>query len=125
MSKEALFLYGMSAVAFLFAAINMIWILAMRKKTAVTTATVVSVKTISPESMKRLNSKWAQVSYKVGKKNYTPVCRIQVPMTAQIGSRVSVRYDKNQPEKLYAFSGKRMAAGLLTGIFCIILAHVV
>lgn len=125
MSNEALFLYGMSAAAFLFAAINMILILAMRKKTAVTTATVVSVKTISPESMKKLNSKWAQVSYKVGKRNYTPVCRIQVPMTAQIGSRVPVRYDKNQPEKLYAFSGKRMAAGLLTGIFCIILAHVV
>lgn len=125
MGKEALFLYIISAAAFLFAAINMIWILIKRKKTAVTTATVVSVKTVSPERVKRLNSKWAQVSYKVGQRNYTSLSRIQVPMAAQIGSRVSVRYDKNQPEKLYMFSGRRVAAGLLVGIFCVILAQIV
>ena len=39
-------------------------------------------------------------------------------MTPQVGSFVHVRYDKQEPEKLYAFSLGRMAVAFLVAVVC-------
>ena len=122
MEKEIMFLYGTAFLSFAFAAVNGVLFWWKCGRTGKTTATVVSYKTVSAESMKRLNSKWAQVSYKVNQKVYNPTQRIQVPMTAVIGSKITVRYDREQPRKLYCFSVKRIVAGGAIGIICLAIA---
>lgn len=120
MEGEVIFLYGASALALGFAGINGFFMVTRRGRTARTTATVVSFTTVIPERVKRCNGKWAQVSYKVGSKVYTPSQRIQIPMSAVIGSKVTVRYDREAPQKLYTFSGKRIIAGTFMGILLLL-----
>lgn len=121
MEGEVIFFYAVSALALGFAGINGLFMVTRRGRTARTTATVVSFTTVCPERVKRGNGKWAQVSYKVGSKVYTPTQRIQVPMSAVIGSKVTVRYDRITPQKLYSFSGKRIMTGAVIGIICLVL----
>lgn len=93
MSNEAIFLYVLSIAAVCFGLVNIVQFLLKYNKTAQTVGTIISIKTLNPETAKARNSKWATVSYKVNDKIYQSQNRIQVPMTSQIGSTVKVRYD--------------------------------
>lgn len=115
MSNEAIFLYVISMAA-VFGVVNAVQLILKRNKTAQTVGTIISVKTINPETARNRNSKWATVSYKVGGKIYRSINRIQVPMTSQIGSTVKVRYDKSAPEKLYSFSAIRIIVSFLIAV---------
>lgn len=135
-----MFLSVLACAAFLFAAVNLAAILVKCRKTGVTRATVVSVKTIYPERGKttdnncyqqkaaygnnRFNSKWVRLSYEVDGKKYTSDSRIQAPMAMQIGSRMRVRYDRVSPQKVYSFSWKRTAVGVVIGSVCLLLSFV-
>ena len=77
-----------------------------------------SIKMPNPETARTRNSKWAVVSYEVDGRLVQSGNRIQVPMTSQVGSFVHVRYDKQEPEKLYAFSLGRMAVAFLVAVVC-------
>ena len=116
MSNEAIFLYVISMAAAVFGVVNAVQLILKRNKTAQTVGTIISVKTINPETARNRNSKWATVSYKVGGKIYQSINRIQVPMTSQIGSTVKVRYDKSAPEKLYSFSAIRIIVSFLIAV---------
>lgn len=122
MEKEVIFLYGAAVLAFGFSAVNGIILAMMQKKTGRTEAMVVSCKTVCPERCKRFNSKWAQVSYRVNHKMYTSSQYIQVPMAAVTGSKVTVRYNKEQPHKLYHFSIKRVWIGSMVGMIFLLAA---
>jgi len=76
----------------------------------------------NPETAKARNSKWAKVSYNVNGKSYQSANRIQVSMTSQIGTPVTVRYDIFNPEKLYSFSVSRIIVSLIIATVCIIVA---
>lgn len=116
MSNEAIFLYVISMAATVFGVVNAVQLILKRNKTAQTVGTIISIKTINPETARNRNSKWATVSYKVGGKIYQSINRIQVPMTSQIGSTVKVRYDKSAPEKLYSFSAIRIIVPFLIAV---------
>lgn len=93
MKNDIVFLYIIVAIALCFALVNCIQFLLKRKKTAQTVGTIISIKTVNPETTKFRNSKWATISYRVNGKTYQSQNRIQVPMASQIGTTVTVRYD--------------------------------
>lgn len=104
MTGDIIFLYLIAVVSLAFAIFNGICFLIKRNRTAQTVGTIISITSPNPETEKARNSKWAKVSYKVDGRNVTSKNRVQVPMTAEIGSSVTIRYDIEQPDKLYSFS---------------------
>ena len=122
MNNEVIFLYVVSIAAICFGLVNVVQFLLKRNKTAQTVGTIISVKTLNPETAKTRNSKWATVSYKVNDKIYQSLNRIQVPMISQIGSTVRVRYDKSTPEKLYSFSIIRIIMSFIVAAICFLMA---
>lgn len=122
MDNDTIFLYIIAAISFLFALYNCILLAIKRNKTAQTQGTIISISMPNPETAKARNSKWAKVSYTISEKNYTSKNRIQVPMSAQVGTPIMVRYDVSQPHKLYSFSGVRVFIALFIAIVCVITA---
>ena len=122
MKNDTVFLYIIVTIALCFALVNCIQFLLKRNKTAQTVGTIISIKTVNPETTKFRNSKWATFSYKVKGKTYQSQNRIQVPMASQVGTTISVRYDINHPEKLYSFSVSRIVVSFLIAVVCAALA---
>lgn len=118
MKNDTFLLYIIAIIALCFGLINGIQFLLKRNKTAKTVGTIVSIKTVNPENSKYRNSKWAIFSYKVNGKTYRSQNRIQVSMASQIGTSATVRYDTDNPEKLYSFSALRIVASLLISGGC-------
>ncbi len=119
MDNEKIFLCVIAALALAFAIFNGICMAYMYNRSACTKGTVVTLMSPSPERVRRCNSKWAQVSYKVDGRTYTSRNRVQVPMWAQVGTPVTVRYDIKQPENLYHFSVLKILAGTIIALVCI------
>ncbi|OUP22479.1 hypothetical protein B5F29_01710 [Lachnoclostridium sp. An196] len=119
MNHEKMFLCVIAALSLAFAIYNGISMACMYHRSACTKGTVVTLMSPGPERVKRCNSKWAQVSYKVDGRTYTSRNRVQVPMWAQVGTPVTVRYDIKQPENLYHFSALRILAGTIIALVCI------
>lgn len=122
MDKNSIFLFAVAGIALGFGLANGISFLLKGNRTAKTTGTIISVKTTLPERTKFRNAKWATVSYKVNGKTYQSRNRIQVPMASQIGSTVTVRYDRQNPHQLYSFSVSRIVVSVLIAAVCIGLA---
>lgn len=122
MNTDTIFLYIIAALALCFALINCIQFIMKRNKTAQTVGTIISIKTVNPETTNFRNSKWAIVSYNVNGKIYQSQNHIQVSMASQIGTPVNVRYDMVNPEKLYSFSVLRIVVSLLVVAICIVAA---
>ena len=114
MDRDTIFLYVIAVIASCFGLINCIQFFLKGNKTAQTVGTIISFKTINPE-----NSKWATVSYKVNGRTYQSQNCIQVPMASQIGTTITVRYDTQNPEKLYSFSILRIIVSLIVAAICI------
>lgn len=117
-----MFLYLIAAASLIFSAYNGFCYFLKQNKTAQTTGTIISITSPNPETAKARNSKWAKVSYKVNDRKYTSQNRVQVPMTAQVGSLVKVRYDLKQPERLYSFSLVRSVVGFCISAICVVAA---
>ena len=62
MNNEKIFLYMISAAALGFCLFNILQFLLNYNKTAQTVGTIISIKTLGPETSKFRNSKWAVVS---------------------------------------------------------------
>jgi hypothetical protein len=120
--RDTIFLYIIAGIALCFGMANCIQFLLKRNRTAQTVGTITSIKMPNPETAKARNSKWAIVSYKVNGKNYQSQNRIQVSMSCQIGTPVTVRYDTQTPEKLYSFSILRIVVSFLVAAICIVAA---
>ena len=103
MKNDTIFLYLIASVSFLFALYNALAFWAKRNMTGKTTGTINSITSPNPETAKTRNSKWAKVTYRVDGKIYVSGNRIQVPLTAQVGNSVTVRYDLQHPERLYSY----------------------
>lgn len=122
MKRDVIVLYIIAGVSFSFALFQCICFVIKRGKTMKTNGTIVSIKSTNPANEKWRNAKLAKVSYMVDGKNIVSKNRIQVPLASEIGTTLIIRYDRNQPERIYSYSVKRMIAGFLIGIGSIIIA---
>ena len=120
--RETVFLYIIAILALGFGLVNFIQFLMKRGQTAQTVGTILSIKNTNPQNPKYRNSKWATVTYKVNGKTYQSQNRIQVPIAAQVGTTIPIRYDINHPEKLYSFSVSRIVVSFLIAVVCAALA---
>ena len=120
MSGDIVFLYCIAVISFVFALFNCVLLVVKRNNTAKTVGTIISIKMPNPESCKFRNSKWAIVSYKVNGRTYQSQNRIQVPLEAQIGTTVTIRYDEREPGKLYSFSILRVVVSFVITAICIL-----
>ena len=120
MKNDTIFLYLIASVSFLFALYNALAFWAKRNITGKTTGTINSITSPNPETAKTRNSKWAKVTYRVDGKTYVSGNRIQVPLTAQVGNSVTVRYDLQHPERLYSYSLARILVSLFVTAVCIV-----
>ena len=68
--------------------------------------------------MRFRNSKWAKIAYKVNGKRYVSYNRIQIPMSAEVGTKITIRYDALQPDMLYSFSWKKIGIALAVAAVC-------
>ncbi|WP_102400791.1 hypothetical protein [Haloimpatiens massiliensis] len=82
-------------------------------------ATIIDTKTIVPETMKKNNSKWATVSFRVNRKEYVPSNRIQVSMNASVGDQIKIAYYKENPSELFTSSLKKASIFFMIGVLCI------
>lgn len=71
---------------------------------------IVDINTAVPETMKKNNSKWAVIRIEIDNKEYYSNL-IQVPMEMNVGDKIEVKYDKNDPSKMCL--SKRNGTGLM------------
>lgn len=121
MNNELIFLTIITIIVLGFCIVNVVSYLINKNHTKEAEGTVISVKMPNPTTEKMRNSKWAIVTYKVAGKNYTSQNRIQIPMSAEVGSHIPVHYNTKQPEMLYQFSAKRIAVSALIFIICVLI----
>ena len=119
MERDVIVLYIIAGVSFSFALFNCILFALKHGKTAKTNGTIVSIKSTNE---KWRNAKLAEISYRVNDRNIVSKNRIQVPLTSKIGTPITVRYDRNQPERIYSYSAKRIITGFLIGIGSVLIA---
>lgn len=122
MERDVIVLYIIAGVSFSFALFNCISFVIKRGKTVKTKGTIVSIKSTNPANEKWRNAKLANVSYLVDGKNIVSKNRLQVPLASEIGTTLTIRYDRNRPERIYGYSVKRMMAGFLIGMGSMIIA---
>lgn len=122
MERDIIVLYIIAGIAFSFALFNCILFAIKHGKTAKTNGTIVSIKSTNPTNEKWRNAKLAEISYQVNDRNIVSKNRIQVPSTFMIGTPITVRYDRNQPERIYSYSAKRIITGFLIGIGSVLIA---
>ncbi|GAB6110138.1 DUF3592 domain-containing protein [Fusibacter bizertensis] len=119
MEYEVVFLYIIAVCCAIFAIFNAVALALAHGKIAKTMGTIVQIQTAVPDTMKKNNSKWATVSYQVGERTYVSQNRVQVSMSSKVGEQVLVRYDINQPSKLYSYSISKILIALLISAVCI------
>lgn len=122
MERDVMFLYLIAGISFAFAVVNCILFVVKRGKTMQTEGTIISIKSTNPTNENWRNAKLAEVSYFVNGKNVISKNRLQVPLSALVGTHITVRYDRKQPEKIYSYSGKRIVIGFLVSIGSVLVA---
>ena len=122
MERDVIFLYLIAGMSFAFALFNSVLLAAKHGKTRRTDGTIVSIKSTNPTNENWRNAKLAEVSYLVNGRRIVSKNRIQVPLSSNVGTHVTVRYDRNQPEKIYSYSVKRILIGLLISMGSVLIA---
>lgn len=122
MYDDTLFLYIIAALAVAYAIGNAYGLFVKRARTSVAEGTVYSIWTPNSKTIRFRNSKWAKIAYKVGKKQYISYNRIQIPMSAQVGTKITVRYDTLRPDMLYHFSWTKIGIAAAVAVICLVIA---
>lgn len=122
MERDVIVLYMIAGISFSFALINCILFAIKHGKTMKTVGTVISIKSTNPANEKWRNAKLAKISYQVNGRNIVSENRIQVPLASVVGTSITIRYDKKQPERIYSYSAKRIIVGFLIGIGSVLIA---
>lgn len=91
-----------------------------KNKTKTVDANVIYSAYAFPKGSK-YNSKWATVSYFVQGKRYVSKRKIQVPLTADIGSIIKIRYYEANPNKIAEFSPKKFYISFIIGVLFFII----
>lgn len=73
----------------------------MLKKTKEIVASIVVFETVLPDNVLFVNSKLATLAYEIEGKVYNSENTIQVPMTYDLGDKLTVDYDCEKPTKVY------------------------
>ncbi|WMJ79108.1 hypothetical protein RBU49_09405 [Clostridium sp. MB40-C1] len=121
-NAQAILIFGVAAAScIVYSIYQCVSFMRNKDKISYTIATIIDTNTLAPETMKKNNSKWAIVSFRVEGKEYVSSNRIQVPMNASIGDQIKIAYYKDNPRELFTPSLKKSGIFFVIGILCIVL----
>lgn len=123
MRIESILFYIASAILGVISIIEGVSLEKTKGKIGIAKGRILSVHCLCNEAMKVYNSKWATISYFVNGKEYISENRIQVPMSADIGDYIEVKYLIDQPKILYSRSYKRFGILLFASAICILIGY--
>ncbi|MEW9094843.1 MAG: DUF3592 domain-containing protein [Clostridiaceae bacterium] len=116
----AISLFSMAAaISIVYSAYQFISFMLNKNRINYTMATIVDTKTAFPETMKKNNSTWAMVRFRVNEKEYVSSSWIQVSMNASVGDQIRVAYFKDDPSEIFTPSLNKAVIFFLIGIGCI------
>lgn len=101
------FIIMIGVLALLYSAQQFTMFIINKNKIAYTDGIIVKLNTAVPETMKKNNSKWAIVSYKVDGKEIISENKIQVSMNSNLGDSLKIAYYVDNPSKLFTATLKK------------------
>lgn len=118
-NAQAILLFGVAAVScIVYSAYQYISFMMNKELISYTMATIIDTKTVVPEAMKKNNSRWAIVRFRVDGKEYVSSSRIQVSMNASEGDQIRIAYYKDNPRELFTPNLKKAAIFFIIGALC-------
>ena len=118
MNSEILFFIIAGIASALFAIYEFFYIITSRGKTAKTEGTAVDIQVVDQG---RCKGKRARFSYQINGTFYTSENSLKIPMTAQTGYRMEVRYFVDRPQSLFCHSVQRMSVAIAIAAACLFL----
>lgn len=111
MRPATIILYSMAGLAFIGCFIDLIRLLLRRRNTKTVTGHVMQTRNLFPVGTGIVlpAAKRAIVEYTVDGRTYCSEKSIAIASATQIGAAIVLRYDKDDPEKLYTGSFRRIA----------------
>lgn len=94
-----------------------------KNKIRYTEGTIIKLSTAVPETMKKNNSKWAIMSYKIDGKTIISENKIQVSMHSKVGDKVKIAYFKNNPGRLFTTPVKKSLISLIISVVSFIVSY--
>ena len=124
MGSATLFLYCVSVVLLIWAALDVNRLLRQNSQIRQTTATIAKIyKPTAAGTQKKKQGYWAAVRYTVNGQIYTAEDRLPVAPTAKIGDEMRISYYTAQPKKLCIKKTKRLVLLLLNAIVCFVIGY--
>lgn len=123
MNSISVLLYIVALLALAYTAGHLFGFFIKHGRLAATEGTVYSI-SLNSTKRARPHSKWGKVQYKVKGKKYISQDLVQIPDTAEIGTKVTVRYDTEFPEKIYKFSWLPIIIALAVAVVCAVVGTV-
>lgn len=117
MNSISVLLYIVALLALAYTAGHLFGFFIKHSRLASTEGTVYSVSLNSAKRAKA-HCKWGKIQYKVKGKKYISQDLVQIPDTAEIGTKVTIRYDTEFPEKIYKFSWFQIIIALSAAVVC-------
>ncbi|MBU5484604.1 hypothetical protein KQI86_09700 [Clostridium sp. MSJ-11] len=113
----AILLFSMaSATSIVYSAYQFISFMLNKNRINYTMSTIIDTKTAFPESMKKNNSTWAMVRFRVNEKEYVSSSWIQVSMNVLVGDEIRIAYFKDNPSEIFTPNLNKAAIFFLIGI---------
>ena len=123
MNSISVLLYIVALLALAYTAGHLFGFFIKHGRLTATEGTVYSISLNSTKKAKA-HTKWGKVQYKVKGKTYISQDLVQIPDTAEIGTKVTVRYDTEFPEKIYKFSWLPIIIALALAVVCAVVGTV-
>ncbi len=118
-NTQAVVLFGVAASSFIvYSAYQYISVMMNKELISYTMATIIHTETAVPEAMKKNNSRWAMVRFRVDGKEYISSSSIQVSMSASVGDQIRIAYYKDNPREIFTPSLKKASISFVIGILC-------
>ncbi len=121
MDIQTILFYIIAAILFVIAVIEGVSITTSSNKLKISIGTIVEIRLLNPSTVYK--TKWASVCYKVDGEEYISENRITVPMYAEVGDKIQVKYLIDKPQKLYSRSIKRFIIVMIVSFVCFVFGY--
>lgn len=121
MTVERFFLFTLSLITFTYAIKVQISLFIDRDKVKETKGSIVNIRFVLPEIMLHRNAKIATFEYFVDGRRYISKNSIKMPLSANIGDIIDIKYYIDNPRILYTKTKMHFYLSILTSFICLLL----
>jgi uncharacterized membrane protein SpoIIM required for sporulation len=125
MTVERFFFFSLSLITFIYAIKVQISLFLDRDKVKETEGRIVNIEYVLPEIMMHRNAKLATFEYFVDGRRYISENSIKMPLSANIGDIIDIKYFKDNPSILYTKTKMYFYLSILTSFICLLLGLII